>query len=426
MTGVRSFGLFRRLRVASIATAAAIAVLVAITYGLTLFGGVIDGPVKAVLADYATVLVRDLPADAGQADVDRLARTHRVAVTYHRNGMSLHADSPSPTLPQPMMLSATAPAAGGASVELRWPVADAARFHLAALAILIVLVITVLAAHHVYQARLLAPLRWLRRSVEAVAAERFDTVAPMPRGDGELAEVARAFDDMARRVRDMLAARERLLGDVSHELRSPLTRIKVALEFIPEGEKQDQIRKDVGIMESLVATLLERERVARGAIRMTSLDLAALVRSIVQEERRRPLALDVRAANTRIRGDADLLRILSMNLIDNAIKFSTEDDDPIEVVLEGDEATCLLRIIDHGVGIPETDRLRVFDPFVRLSAAREHGKGYGLGLDLCRRIANAHDARIEIVDGPAGGTEIRTTFSTETGPGCIGRTPSSR
>lgn len=421
MTSARSLGLFRRLRAASIATAAAIATLVAITYGLVLFGGVIDGPVKAVLADYANILVRELPPDARQPDIDRLAQAHRVAVTYHRNGKSLHADSPSATLPGPMMLSATVPAAGGASVELQWPVADAARFHLAALAILIALVVAVLAAHHVYQARLLAPLRWLRRSVEAVAAERFDAVSPIPRGDGELAEVAGAFDDMARRIRDMLAARERLLGDVSHELRSPLTRIKVALEFIPDSEKRDQIRKDVGIMESLVATLLERERMARGAIRLTSLDLAALARSIVQEERRRPLALDVRAGNTRIRGDADLLRILTINLIDNAIKFSTEDDGPIEVVLEGDEDTCVLRIIDHGAGIPETDRQRVFDPFVRLSAGREHGKGYGLGLDLCRRIANAHNARIEIVDGPAGGTEIRTTFSTETG-----LTPSSQ
>lgn len=422
MTSARSLGLFRRLRVASIATAAAIAILVAITYGLVLFGGVIDGPVKAVLADYADVLVRELPPDARQADIDRLAQAHRVAVTYHRNGMSLHADSPSATLPEPMMLSATVPAAGGASVELQWPVADAAKFHLAALAILIALVVAVLAAHHLYQARLLAPLRWLRRSVEAVAAERFDAVSPMPRGDGELAEVAGAFDDMARRVRDMLAARERLLGDVSHELRSPLTRIKVALEFIPDSEKRDQIRKDVGIMESLVATLLERERLARGAIRATSLDLAILVRNVTREEHRRSLALDVRAGcNTRIAGDADLLRILTINLIDNAIKFSTEDDGPIEVVLEGGEDTCVLRIIDHGAGIPETDRQRVFDPFVRLSAGREHGRGYGLGLDLCRRIANAHNARIEIVDGPAGGTEIRTTFSTETG-----LTPSSQ
>ena len=113
---------------------------------------------------------------------------------------------------------------------------------------------------YVVQLSQLRPLKWLKESVEKVSAGDLSTRVPVVRMD-EVGQVARAFNHMTARVEQMLDDHDRLMADVSHELRSPLARIKVALEMLPEGDKREQIATDVREMEALTSALLERERI---------------------------------------------------------------------------------------------------------------------------------------------------------------------
>jgi len=407
-------GILRGLRVASLATAAVIALLVVAAFGFLTFGGYVRGPMENVLRRYAETLARELPADADQATVDALARREGVVIRLDRGGTILVSTPVETAPPRFTMIAVEAPVPSGGTVVLSWPSLDIDRIHAAAPIMLISLIVVVLGVRHAYEARLLAPLRWLKRGVDAVGAGRFDIVLPIFDRRDELGEVTRAFNAMASRVRGMLRDRERLLADVSHELRSPLTRIKVALEFLPDNDKRMMIVDDVRRMERLITTLLERERLGSGRLPAAAVDLGALAREVADAERRAP---GTRATTSGeddliVTGDVDALRILLVNLVDNAIKSSRPDSRPVEIAVERDGGGIRVTVADNGVGIPEGERERVFEPFVKLETGRGHGPGHGLGLDICRRVASAHGGTISLTANEGGGVRAIVVLPT--------------
>jgi len=102
-----------------------------------------------------------------------------------------------------------------------------------------------------------------------------------------------------------------------------------------------------------------------------------------------------------------MLRVLVLNLVDNALKFSLPESQPVELVVVAGNDAIEIQVIDDGKGIPAADRDRVFEPFVKLDPSRGHHSGYGLGLNLCRRIVDAHGGSIRIDDNPNGrGTRV--------------------
>ena len=101
-----------------------------------------------------------------------------------------------------------------------------------------------------------------------------------------------------------------------------------------------------------------------------------------------------------------MLKVLVQNLADNALKFSTEDSKPVEVGITVDGKDVVLQVDDDGPGIPETEAKRVLEPFVKLDPARGHRKGYGLGLNLCQRIVQAHGGTIKITPIEGSGTRV--------------------
>jgi len=259
----------------------------------------------------------------------------------------------------------------------------------------------------------LRPLQWLRAGVDAVARGDFQTRVPVVHRD-EIGQVAEAFNAMTRRVEEMIADRERLLGDVSHELRSPLSRVKVALALLPEGEEREAIENDVREMETLITVLLERERLRARTEKMTTrdVDLAALVGEVVETFAGRGPGIEVFVPQGGfvVPGDDDLLRLLLSNLLDNAVKFSRGDSRPVEVRLSRSEEGIVLRVSDDGPGIPAGEEERIFEPFVKLDPARGHRRGYGLGLNLCRRIAEAHRGTIRVASKDGGGAVVEVTL----------------
>ena len=262
---------------------------------------------------------------------------------------------------------------------------------------------------YVVQWSQLRPLRWLKEGVEKVSEGDLSTRVPVVRMD-EIGQVGRAFNQMTGRVEQMLNDHDRLMADVSHELRSPLARMKLALEMMPEGNKREQIAADIREMEALTTALLERERVKNRAAKPQhdTIDLVALAHGVIGGFRDSVQGVElVDSPDTlTITADETLVRILLQNLIDNAVKFSQEESAAVEVRLESSGDSVTITIDDDGSGIPEEFADRVLEPFVKLDPSRGHRNGYGLGLNLCQRIVQAHSGDIRIERREPRGTRV--------------------
>lgn len=262
---------------------------------------------------------------------------------------------------------------------------------------------------YVIQLSQLKPLRWLKEGVEKVSEGDLSTRVPVVRMD-EIGQVGRAFNQMTGRVEQMLNDHDRLMADVSHELRSPLARMKVALEMMPEGNKRDQIASDIREMEALTETLLERERIKNRAAQPDhdEFDLVATARAIVDgfADSTPGVSLVDQQQSLLIKADEALIRVLLQNLIDNAVKFSLGDSDEVTVHISTSDDSVMLKIEDDGSGIPEELTERVMEPFVKLDPSRGHRNGYGLGLNLCQRIVQAHSGEIQIEACESRGTRV--------------------
>lgn len=270
--------------------------------------------------------------------------------------------------------------------------------------------------------RLLSPLKSLSAAVERIRKGELGHQVEICSYD-ELGDLGRSFNAMSTGLKEMIRSREQLLLDVSHELRSPLTRIKVALEMAPDGMAKESIRDDLGEMETMILEILETARLdsENGKLNLEPVDLGALAAEAVADA-------DVRAPGARLIGSAgptgtvgnagpiisaDRMRVRKVlaNILDNAVKFSQGRAEPVEVRIETGAAEVTLRVKDKGVGIPEDELPRLFEPFYRVdrSRSRETG-GYGLGLSLCRRIMEAHGGSISIASRPGEGTEVALVF----------------
>jgi len=212
----------------------------------------------------------------------------------------------------------------------------------------------------------------------------------------------------------MIDDHDRLLADVSHELRSPLARIKVALEMLPEGTKREQIARDIREMEGLTSALLERERIKGRAARphRDKVDLVATTKAVISgfKDRAPGIELVANPESLVVTGDEALLKVLMQNVFDNALKFSLEDSGRAEVRLLQDEAGVSIIVDDDGKGVPADMSERVLEPFVKLDPSRGHRRGYGLGLNLCQRIVQAHAGDIRIEPREPRGTHVVITL----------------
>jgi len=255
----------------------------------------------------------------------------------------------------------------------------------------------------------LRPLRWLKEGVDKVSEGDLSTRVPVVRMD-EIGQVGRAFNHMTSRVEQMLNDHDRLMADVSHELRSPLARMKLALEMMPEGDKRDQIAADIREMEALTSALLERERIKSRASHPhhDEFDLVALLREVVATFKDEGPGVVLSAAPDTLltRADQALTKVLLQNLVDNAVKFSLQDSAAVEVSVNTDDNSVTITVEDDGPGIPEEQADKVLEPFVKLDPSRGHRNGYGLGLNLCQRIVQAHAGKINIEQRQPRGTRI--------------------
>lgn len=232
-------------------------------------------------------------------------------------------------------------------------------------------------------------------------------------GRDEVAALARDFDLMAERLRALLQSQKQLLSDLSHELRSPLSRLKVALELArhngDHARALERIERESQRLEGLVSNVLSLARLesGQGALARRPLLLAELLDSVVQDARfeaqleQRTIELHIEA-DAEVVADPILLRAAVENVVRNALRH-TPPQSAVEVVLEQGAGQAAMRICDQGPGVPEADLERLFDPFTRLDAARGHSDGFGLGLAIGARAMQAHGGSISAANRSAGG-----------------------
>lgn len=224
----------------------------------------------------------------------------------------------------------------------------------------------------------------------------------------EFEELAVSFNEMAENLESMIHNKEQLLLDVSHELRSPLTRMNVAIELMPENPKKQHLLEDIREMDSMISDLLEAQRLKNpyGSLHLEEIELDDLVRQ--QAERyaeRRPGAVFVETAQPIVlRADPKRITTLVRNLIENAQKYSLENSSPVEISVVLQDSQVILHVRDYGPGIPEAEIEKVFEPFYRIDKSRTRSTGgYGLGLPLCRKIVEAHGGTLTLRNAPEGG-----------------------
>ena len=291
------------------------------------------------------------------------------------------------------------------------------------LALLICLVSIVILVAFLAIRRLLSPLKGLTAAVERIRQGDLGHQVKVRTRD-ELGELGDSINAMSTGLQVMVRSREQLLLDVSHELRSPLTRIKVALEMAPDGTAKESIRDDLGEMETMISEILETARLdsANGKLNLEEVDLGVLAAEAVADaDMRAPgarLVPPAQGARLTVRADRMRVRKVLGNILDNAVKFSQGRAAPVSLSLESGPAEVIVRVKDEGVGIPEEELPRLFEPFYRVdrSRSRETG-GYGLGLSLCRRIMEAHGGSISIASRAGEGTEVSLVFPIAPMPG---------
>jgi len=262
--------------------------------------------------------------------------------------------------------------------------------------------------------RILRPLSWLQQGVERVGEGDLDYIVKT-RGKDELHNLARAFNEMTGRLKAMIKIKDRLLVDVSHELRSPITRMKVALEFLTETTAKKSIAEDLGEMETMVTGILDAARTenARASLKREPTDLVRLTREVVKafETGTPNVIFDPPSKEIRISADPGQIRTALKNIIENGQKYSAHQTEPVTVAVSQDSAHVVLTIRDRGIGIPAGDLTRIFEPFYRVdkSRTRETG-GFGLGLSICKNIIEAHGGGIDIVSPDGKGTVVKVTL----------------
>jgi two-component system OmpR family sensor kinase len=259
------------------------------------------------------------------------------------------------------------------------------------------------------------PVGELQRVVRELASGQTDARVPAAiaaRGD-ELGSLAADFNRMAGQISALLASRSRLMGELSHELRSPLARLQAALALAAHrgsigGSEVDRIEAEIRRMDRVIGDLLKFSRldastpVQQRLVRLEEL-LQALVRDEELEAASRGCRLELlAAAGPPVVGDPDLLRTAAENVIRNAIRYAPAGSAvTVQLLREGD---CqLLRVSDRGPGVPAAFLERIFDPYVRVPDGSD---GTGLGLAIARRVLEAHGGAIAARLREGGGLEV--------------------
>ncbi len=251
--------------------------------------------------------------------------------------------------------------------------------------------------------RLLLRLEVLQHGVQRFGGG--DLAARVPvQGQDEVADLSRQFNAAAERIETLVQSHKSLLANASHELRSPLTRIRMGLELMdgnqPSAQFRREIERNVGELDQLVEEILLASRLDAREADVGDVETVDLIGLAAEECARVDADLEVSGADIEVRGIARLLRRALRNLLENARRYS---HGPITLSVRHSGGWAEVRVCDRGPGVPLAQRERIFEPFYRLPGASERAGGVGLGLALVRSIVLRHQGSVHCEDHAGGG-----------------------
>jgi signal transduction histidine kinase len=413
--------IFFRLLIVLLATMGLIHIVIGGAFGLLSGSGSLK-TVQANMRHYSEILARDMGSPPDTVMAGQLAESYQIYIKYESGDMIWTSHPTSPHIERWKGLF-------GPGAMWRKPVvvenADGSRYTLIwrfgpfigmmrPVLIGLVLIITLIfLGTHGYLRHILRPIHLLRKGVDEIKNGNLDVEIPIERQD-ELGRLTEAFNDMVHRIKEMLASRDQLLLDVSHELRSPLTRIRLVLEMMDDHEKKHAILADIRDIETMITEILETERLntEHGKIHPKETDLVGLIRDTAESFNHGP---GIDCANLpgslNLKLDRERIRTVLKNVLDNAIKFSFPVSKPVQIKLATTAETVTVEILDDGIGIPKEQLPFIFEPFYRADRSRSKKTGgYGLGLHLCKKIMESHGGEIEIRNNTERGVTVTLRF----------------
>lgn len=258
---------------------------------------------------------------------------------------------------------------------------------------------------------LFRPVRTIRRGAEHIGRGNFDYRIANIRAD-QLGDLATDINKMAGDVESMLDAKRALLLGISHELRTPLSRMRLILEFLDDEDNAEGLRAEIVEMEKIVTSLLEAERLNSRHAQLTrnELNVGDLVKRLLDDfftrERDR---IRLTLPDEPLFADIDEARIalLLKNLIGNALRYTAPEDGPVELDAAAQGNDLVLRVRDHGQGIPDEQVEHIGEPFYRSDPSRNRESGgTGLGLYLAKLVVQAHGGTLKLRDTGGQGTSF--------------------
>ncbi|RFO95172.1 two-component sensor histidine kinase [Rhodoferax lacus] len=257
--------------------------------------------------------------------------------------------------------------------------------------------------------RLTRRLETLQRSVERWGDGDLSVRMPIG-GQDEVGFLATRFNKAAEQIETLVKTREALLtsqksllANASHELRSPLTRIRMGLELMGNNTSltaRQEISRNIGELDQLIDEILLASRLDAREADLGTVELVDLVGLSAEECARTQATLDVETPSVVVPGVAKLLRRAVRNLLENARRYASGE---VTLAIRSADGFATIAVSDHGPGVPEALQERIFEPFYRLPGASEREGGVGLGLALVKSIAQRHGGSVQCRNRPEGG-----------------------
>jgi two-component system OmpR family sensor kinase len=265
-----------------------------------------------------------------------------------------------------------------------------------------------------------APIRRIQAGARALASENLDVRVSAGLEDrrDELAVLARDFDAMAAQLRANRGAITQLLRDISHELRSPLARMRVALGLARQPPADltlqlDRLEREIERLDALISQVLKLARLhgTDAPFVREPFDLDEVIEEVVRDANFEGAVKNCQvrlrgAARTAVNGNRDLVRSAIENVLRNAVRYSPHES-PVDVAVERDAAGIVILIQDRGPGVPAHDLERIFEPFYRVAESRDRDSGgEGIGLAITAQVMKAHRGTAAAANSPGGGFEV--------------------
>lgn len=274
-------------------------------------------------------------------------------------------------------------------------------------------VFLVLGLLYFFLRRMISPIKNIQKSVKRIGSGDLNHRINIKRND-ELGKLSKEINAMTDDIENMLEAKRQLLLAISHELRSPITRAKVAASLMEKGQLKEGIESDLDEMEAMISGLLEAEQLNHrhqvlniNKVKVTSLITTVITQYFPDETIQQKLENKINTLNI----DEARFQFIIKNLLGNALKYRKQKNDAITISSKKTENNWILSVEDQGIGIPEKHLTHLTEPFYRVDPSRHRETGgYGLGLYIIKMIVDAHNGELNIESKEGIGTKVVITI----------------